>query len=291
VRFAFIRAEKAVWPVAAMCDVLDVSRSGFYAWIRRAPSARARGDAQLGEEVEAAHRLSRCAYGSPRVHRALRKGGVRVGRKRVARLMRERGLVSKRRKRFRATTNSRHGLPVAKNILKRDFSVKAPNQAWVTDVTCVWTWEGWLYLAVMIDLFSRRVVGWATSESNDAQLALSAFKKAVAERGPERGLIHHSDRGSPYASVQYREALKSIGAIASMSRKGDCWDNAVAESFFATLKGELVSHDTYVNRRVAAESIGEYIERFYNPERIHSTVGYASPIECELAHETDKRAA
>ncbi len=274
-----------------MCNVLDVSRSGFYAWLGREPSARARGDAELGEEVEKAHRQSRCAYGSPRVHRALRKGGVRISRKRVARLMRERGLVSRRRKRFRATTNSRHGLPVARNILERDFNVKVPNQAWVTDVTCVWTWEGWLYLAVMIDLFSRRVVGWATSESNDTQLALSALSKAVAERRPKRGLIHHSDRGSPYASAQYRKALKGVGAIASMSRKGDCWDNAVAESFFATLKSELVAHDTYVNRRVAAESIGEYIERFYNPERIHSTVGYASPIECELAHEMDKRAA
>lgn len=289
--FAFIQAEKGVWPIAVQCEVLEVSRSGFYAWQARKPSARQVEDARITEAVEESHKRSRETYGSPRIHRVLRSRGIRVGRKRIARLMRESGLHAKRRRRFRTTTNSKHSLPVAPNLLRRDFRATHPNQVWVTDVTCVWTWQGWLYLAVMLDLFSRKVVGWATSESNDTVLALEALNKAALRRRPPRGVIHHSDRGSPYASQQYVQKLAHLGMSPSMSRKGDCWDNAVAESFFATLKGELTDHEVYSTRLIATQSIGEFIEHFYNNERLHSTVGYVSPTVCELVYHSTTEAA
>jgi transposase InsO family protein len=282
VKFAFIHAEKARWPIEVQCEVFEVSRSGYYAWTGRPASARAVEDAALVVEIKAAHKTGRGAYGSPRVHRELRAKGRRIGKKRVERLMREEGIVARKKRRFRRTTDSNHPHPIAPNVLERDFHVELPNTAWVTDVTYVWTYEGWLYLAAILDLFSRRVVGWAASANNDRALALSALDRAIATRAPTPGMIHHSDRGSVYASADYGEALKKLGAVKSMSRKGDCWDNAVAESFFATIKGEMIDHADYLTRGAAITAIADYIDGFYNPYRRHSALDYVSPIEFEL---------
>ena len=281
-KFVFIAAEKAVYPVGVLCDVLGVSRSGYYAWSGRPEPARATSDAQLKAQIAVVHEKSRSTYGSPRVHAELRGKGVRVGKKRIERLMREDGIKARQKRRFRHTTDSNHTHPIAPNVLGRQFTVTVPNKVWVTDVTYIATDEGWLYLAAILDLFSRRVVGWATSATNDRALALDALELALRARRPAAGLLHHSDRGSPYASEDYREALHKRGLVASMSRSGDCWDNAVAESFFATLKTELVDHERYPTRAAAMASIGDYVERFYNPARLHSHLGYKSPIEFEL---------
>ena len=281
-KFAFIAAEKAFFPVSVLCDVLSVSRSGFYAWSKRPAPQRKASDAHLAAEIVAAHRRSRGTYGSPRVHAELRARGLCVSRKRVERLMRERGLEARRKRRFRRTTDSNHAMPIAPNVLGRQFETKAPNQAWVTDVTYISTAEGWLYLAAILDLFSRRVVGFAMSDQNDRALALEALERALRARRPAPGLMHHSDRGSPYASEDYRQALGQRGIVASMSRTGNCWDNAVAESFFATLKAELVDAMHYPTRDAAMASIRDYLERFYNPARRHSHLGYLSPVEFEL---------
>jgi putative transposase len=282
VKFVFIAAEKAVYPVGVLCDVLGVSRSGYYAWSGRPEPARAKSDAQLKAQIAAVHEKSRSTYGSPRVHAELRGKGVRVGKKRVERLMRDDGIKARQKRRFRLTTDSNHTHPIAPNVLARQFTVTAPNKVWVTDVTYIATDEGWLYLAAILDLFSRRVVAWATSATNDRALALDALELALRARQPAAGLLHHSDRGSPYASEDYRQALRQRGLAASMSRSGDCWDNAVAESFFATLKTELVDHESYPTRAAATVSIGDYLERFYNPARLHSHLGYKSPMEFEL---------
>lgn len=280
-KFAFI-AQEVAFPVGTMCRVLGVTRSGFYAWKKRPKPARLKTDAQLAVTVAAVHQRSRKVYGSPRVHEELKARGVCVGRKRVARLMRENGLQGRRKRRFKRTTDSQHNGPIAPNLLARDFTETAPNRAWVTDVTAIATDQGWLYLAVMLDLFSRRVVGWATSSNNDTTLALDALQTALKARRPAPGLLHHSDRGSPYASSDYRATLRAHRVRRSMSRKGDCWDNAVAESFFATLRAELVDHEHYAARYEAKLSIGDYIDNFYNVERRHSSLGYLNPIEFEL---------
>jgi len=262
--YALVDAEKANYPVTVLCDVLEVSRSGYYASKTRPPSARSKSDANLAAQIAATHNKSRKRYGSPRVHRALRKKGVRVGKKRVERLMRENGLIGRRKRRFRRTTDSNHASPIAPNVVARDFEPEAPNQVWAGDVTYIATAEGWCYLAVLLDLYSRRVVGWAMSANNDTDLALAALERALRNRHVVApGLVHHTDRGSPYASDDYRAALASRGMIASMSRKGDCWDNAVAESFFATLRAELVDDERYRSRGAAEASIGDYIESFY----------------------------
>ena len=290
-KFAFIDEEKATWPVGAMCDVLAVSRSGFYAWKARPTSPRALEDARLVVDIKAAHKAGRGNYGSPRVLRALRKQGKRVGKKRVERLMRVEGIAGKKRKKFCITTDSRHDDPIAPNGLQRHFETPVPNAVWVTDVTYVWTHEGWLYLAAILDLCSRRVVGWATSGNNDTQLALDAPARARSSRMPLLGLVHHSDRGSVYASGDYRAALKALGAVGSMSRKGDCWDNAVAESFFATIKGEALDDHDFETRAEANAAIADYIDAFYNVTRMHSTIGYVSPIEFELRLKSRREAA
>jgi putative transposase len=282
VKFAFIHTEKAQWPIEVQCEVFEVSRSGYYAWVTRRASPREVEDAALIVEIKAAHKTGRGAYGSPRVHRELRAKGRRIGRKRVERLMREEGIVARKKRRFRRTTDSNHPHPIAPNVLERNFHVELPNTAWVTDVTYVWTFEGWLYLAAILDLFSRRVVGWAASANNDRALALSALDRAIATRAPTVGMIHHSDRGSVYASADYAEALTKLGAVKSMSRRGDCWDNAVAESFFATIKGEMIDHADYLTRGAAITAIADYIDGFYNPYRRHSALDYVSPIEFEL---------
>jgi putative transposase len=281
--FELVDAEKAHYPIAVLCEALDVSRSGFYAWTRRPPSARSKADARLTVEIVATHEKSRKRYGSPRVHRALRRKGVRVGEKRVARLMRRNGLVARQKRRFRRTTDSSHTNPVAPNVVARDFEPRAPNHVWAGDVTYIATGEGWSYLAVLLDLYSRRVVGWAMSATNDTDLALAALQRAVRGRHLlPPGLVHHTDRGSPYASSDYRAALIEHAMVASMSRTGDCWDNACAETFFATLRAELVDDERYSTRRHAERSISEYIEGFYNVERLHSHLDYVSPIEFEL---------
>jgi transposase InsO family protein len=291
VKFAFIRAEKASYPIAALCRVLGVSRSGFHAWHRRPQAARVGADALLAVQVASVHKRSRSTYGSPRVHAELRAKGVRVSRKRVERLMRENGLEARRKRRFRRTTDSKHSNPIAPNVVARNFVATEPNATWVTDVTAIWTTEGWLYLAVLLDLYSRRVVAWDAGANNDTALALRALQLGLRRRRPGGGLVHHSDRGSPYASADYRAALACQGIVASMSRKGDCWDNAVAESFFATLRAELVDHEVYATHDAAVLSIGDYIDNFYNIERRHSFLGYLNPIEFELRSSSVRRVA
>lgn len=290
-KFAFIEAEKAHAPLAVLCRILGVSRSGFYAWQGREPSARSAQDARLSVQVAAIHQRSRGLYGSPRVHAELRADGVSVSRKRVARLMGEIGIESRRKRRFKATTDSNHSLPIAENILERKFEVDAPDVAWVTDITYVWTSEGWLYLAAILDLFSRRVVGFSMSESIDRSLVLDALRVAVGRRGPDAGLLHHSDRGSQYASGDYQDALRQLGVVCSMSRKGDCWDNAVAESFFATLKTELVYLRRFATRAEARAAIFDFIESFYNRRRRHSALGYLSPMEFEMKFDQEMGSA
>src|SRR5690606_25877343 len=216
-------AQEVAFPVETMCGVLNVSRSGYYAWKRRPKPAREKADAQLAAQVAAVHQRSRTTYGSPRVHAELKARGVRVGRKRIERLMRESGLEGRRKRRFKRTTDSKHDGPIAPNVLARKFDVVEPNRAWVTDVTAISTDEGWLFLAAILDLSSRRVVGWATSSNNDTVLALNALQAALTTRKPSPGLVHHSDRGSPYASDNYRAKLREHGVRRSMSRKGDCW--------------------------------------------------------------------
>lgn len=261
--------------------MLDVSRSGYYAWLRRPESKRKAEDKALSEVIKEIHKESNGEYGSPKVHGELRRRGTRCGHNRVARLMRRDGLKAKTIRKFKATTNSDHKLPVAENLLNRDFSPDAPNKAWVADITYIWTNEGWLYLAVVIDLFSRAVVGWSMSERMTRSLVIDAFTLAVMRRNPPRGLIHHSDRGSQYASNDFQTLLEKHGAICSMSRKSNCWDNAVAEAFFAILKRALVFHHQYQTRDQARQSIFDYIERFYNRKRIHSSLGYRTPFEVD----------
>ena len=236
-RYLFVRAEKAMYPVAMLCRVLEVSRSGYYAFEKRGPSKREISNRELTGQIREIHERSRRTYGSPRIHRELRAGRhQRVGRKRVARLMRFEGIVGRRRRKFCRTTDSSHGLPVAENLLNRRFEMTRPNRGWVGDVTYIRTVAGWLYLAAILDLFSRRVVGYALSRHNDAQLALEALRAALRYRVPASDLMHHTDRGSPYASGDYQAALNTRGMVCSMSRRGNCWDNAVAEAFFSTLK-------------------------------------------------------
>ncbi len=281
-RFRFIEAEKAYYPIRLLCRCLEVSRSGYYAWRTRRVSARVKQDARLKVEISASHSASRRTYGSPRILRDLREDGHRVSRKRVARLMRDLGLEGRRKRRFRATTDSQHRFPVAPNLLMRDFDVEAPNTAWVTDITYLATLEGWLYLVVILDLFSRRVVGYAMSERIDRELVLEALREALMHRPGARDLIHHSDRGSQYASHDYREALDQAGITCSMSRRGNCWDNAVAESFFGTLKMELLYELPLQTRSATRSAVVDYIETFYNVRRRHSSLDYLSPVEFEL---------
>jgi putative transposase len=281
VKFAFISAEKAQYSVSLLCSVLEVSRSGYYAWCTRPPSQRAIDDRELAEDIRNIHDSSKQRYGSPRIHEELAANDTRVGRKRVARLMKENGLNARIKRRFVKTTDSKHDFPIAPNLLQRDFTADAPNEVWVGDITYLDTREGWLYLAVLIDLYSRRVVGWAMSERIDTALAMNALNMALARRNPQRGLIHHTDRGCQYASHEYRRQLRGIGAVCSMSRKGDCWDNAVAESFFASLRKELTNRVAFLSRDAARSNVFEYIEAFYNRVRRHSTINYQSPNNFE----------
>jgi transposase InsO family protein len=265
-----------------MCRCLAVSRAGYYAWLGRPESERVRRDRELLPAIRKAHHDGRRNYGSPRVHRELRFTGIAVGRHRVARLMRANGIRGCRKRRFVATTNSNHDLPVAPNLLARKFTQNKPNVAWAADITYIATAEGWLYLAVLLDLYSRRIVGWAMDSRIDRHLAVSALQMALANR-PAVAVLHHSDRGVQYASEDYRAALTAAGMRQSMSRTGDCWDNAVAESFFGTLKTELVDGTVYPTRDAAKTAVFEWIEVFYNRRRRHSSLGYLAPVEYEEA--------
>lgn len=266
-----------------MCRVLRVSTSGFYEWLKDPDGVRGREDEEFCEQIKKIFEDSKETYGNRRIRRALRKLKKRCSRGRIRRLMLRLGLMPKRRRRFRVTTNSKHGFDVHPNLLQRDFKVSGPDQVWVSDITYIWTDEGWLFLATVIDLFSRKVVGWSMSESLSRQIAIDALEMAIAARNPAPGLIHHSDRGVQYACNDYQAIISREGMRPSMSRKGDCWDNSVAESFFSTLKKELVWRTKLASREQARREIFEFIEVFYNRQRMHSYLGYMSPVEFELA--------
>ena len=265
-----------------MCQVLGVSASGYYAWRQRRPSARQKANEAMVERIRAIHAESEATYGSPRVHAELKAQGIQCNKKRVERLMRSHCIQARQRKRRRPrTTDSRHSLPVAPNVLNREFEAEAPDQKWVTDITYIPTAEGWLYLTTVMDLYSRRIVGWSMASRYSSKLVKDALKLAVAQRQPGPGLVHHSDRGSQYASADYRVLLTAWGMVASMSRKGNCYDNAPMESFFGTLKTERVHHRRYQTRAEARRDIFHYIEVFYNRKRRHSALGYMSPDQFE----------
>lgn len=265
-----------------MCKTLRVSRSGFYAWLGRDESDRSRDDRRLTALIHGIFDESRKTYGAPRVHRTLRKRNVRCGHNRVARLMKASNLRPKTRREFRVkTTNSNHMYPIAPDLLCRDFTASGPNQAWVSDITYIPTDEGWLYLASTMDLYSRLIVGWSMSPSLKAAIVIDSMNMAIGRRSPQAGLIHHSDRGVQYASGEFRKLLDQHGIESSMSRTGNCYDNAAKESFFHTLKTELVHHEHYRTRPEARASVFDYIEAFYNRQRLHSTLDYCSPVEFE----------
>ena len=287
----FIHDHVADFPVQVMCELLGVSRGGYYAWAGRAESARAADDRTLAAEIRAAYEASRGRYGSPRVHAELRARGRRIGRKRVARLMRGMGLAARRRRRFRRTTDSRHAFPIAPNLLERNFTAEAPDRVWLADLTYIWTAQGWLYLAAVLDLYTRRVVGWAMADHLRHELTLAALDMAIVRQRPAPGLVHHADRGVQYAAHGYRARLRRHGMVCSMSRKGDCWDNAPMESFFATLKGELVEAAEYDTRDEARADLFQYIEGFYNRRRLHSGLGYLTPEQKAAAFHSAASAA
>jgi transposase InsO family protein len=283
VRFAFIRAEKANHEVSVLCRALEVSRQGFYAWLARKPCQRKLTDEVLRRRIHRAFAESGARYGAPRVQQELSAQGQSTSRKRVARLMRQEGLVARhRRRRFIHTTDSRHGFPVAPNVVNRNFTPDGPNRVWATDITYIHTRQGWLYLAVILDLYSRKVVGWSMQPGLDRRLVLDALDMAIDARRPAPGmLVHHSDRGVQYACHDYRQALADAEIAVSMSRKANCWDNAPVESFFSTLKQELVYRTTFVDHAAARAALFQYIEGFYNRRRLHSSLGYVSPVEYE----------
>jgi len=280
-KFRFIADHQETFKVGRMCTLLNVSRSGFYSWLRRPESRRSLENRALEDKIRAYHSASHGIYGSPKIHRDLADDGIKCGKNRVARIMREAGIRSRTKRKFKATTDSKHNLPVAPNLLNQEFSVQSTGQVWVADITYIHTLAGWLYLAVILDLGNRKVVGWSASSRITRQLAINALDMALGRHTPDEGLIHHSDRGSQYASADYQSALESKGIVCSMSRKGNCYDNAVAESFFQLLKTEWVNHQQYRNRDEALSSLFYYIEIFYNRKRRHSTLGYSTPQDYE----------
>jgi len=267
-----------------MCRVMKVSKSGYYEWRNRPESTRAKHNKRLLKRIETVHKASRKTYGVRRVHGQLIADGESCGRNRVARIMREFGIRSKRIKKFRVTTNSKHSYPVAENLVRRDFAVRGPNRIWASDITYIPTGEGWLYLATVMDLCTRKIVGWSMDKTMTTNLVVEALKMAIGRQRPAEGLIHHSDRGSQYASHEYQNKLKDNGMTCSMSRKGDPWDNAPAESFYSTLKTELVHDMKYQTRKEAKKGIFEYIEVFYNRMRLHSALGNKSPDAYEAEY-------
>ena len=283
-KYAFIREHSHAYPVVRLCQVLEVSSSGYYAWCDRPESPRAQQNRRLTTKIAVFHRASRGIYGSPRIHRDLVDSGEQVSVKRVARLMRMQGIQSKMARRFVITTDSKNTLAAAPDRLQRRFVVEEKNRAWVSDTTFIPTRQGWLYLAVILDLYSRQVVGWAMSDRNNARLVQDALTMAIWRRGDIKGVVVHSDQGSTYASSEYQRLLQENELLCSMSRKGECLDNAVAESFFGTLKTELVNDEDYRTKDEARRSLFEYIEMFYNRRRRHSYLGYLSPAEYEARY-------
>ena len=269
------------WSVAEMCRVFKVSRSGYYQWLKRGPSRREVENRKLDAEIKEIYDHKKGRYGSPKITQELKDRGWKVGKNRVAKRMREMGLRSVIRRKYRVTTDSKHHFPVAPNLLERNFTADGPDKVWVSDITYLATNTGWLYLTVIIDLFSRMVVGWALSSSLSHEMVVVALKRAIRRRGPTNGLVFHSDRGVQYACTGFRDELEGHGFVQSMSRRGDCWDNAVAESFFAIMKTELVYHERYEGHQDTLHSIFEYIEVFYNRQRRHSTLEYLCPAEYE----------
>jgi putative transposase len=293
-RFTFIAAHTEEFHVTTMCRVLKVKRAGYYAWVNRPPSAHAMDDAELAETIKEIHDTSRRTYGSPRVHEELKAQGQSHGEKRVARIMQEEGLRAKAPRQFRVTTDSNHAHPIAPNVLDRQFAVEdgaALDRVWVGDISYLRTREGWLYLAIVIDLSSRRVIGWAMRHTLEGALTRDALAMALTGRHPDAGVLHHSDRGSQYAAGDYRDLLTAHAMACSMSRKGNCWDNAVAESFFATLKRELADDADWATRDEARTAVFEYIEVWYNQQRRHSSLGYVSPAAFELQQEAMRELA
>ena len=282
-KYAFIKNQRRWHALTQLCAVLGVSTSGYYDWLDRPPSATQQSNQRLVAKIRCFHQASRQTYGSPRLHQDLIAAGERVSINRVARLMQSASIQSKMTKRFVITTNSKNTLVPAPDRLKRVFRTTKPNQVWVSDTTFIRTRQGWLYLAMMLDLYSRQVIGWAMSERNNTKLVMDALQMATARRTIEQAVIVHSDQGSTYASGDYQRLLKKNGMVSSMSRKGECYDNAVAESFFGTLKTELVDDEDYRTREQAKQSLFEYIEVFYNRQRRHSYLNYVSPSEYERA--------
>jgi len=280
-KFHFIRQHSRRYRVRTLCRALGVSLSGYYAWLRRPESRRGREDRRLLHQIRVIHRQSRRTYGSRRIHRELRARGIGCGKNRVARLMREDGLRAKSPRRFKVTTQSAAGRTVAPNLLNREFEVTTLDSVWAGDLTYIWTQEGWLYLAVLMDLCSRYIVGWALRERLAGQLTLDALDMALEQRQPGPGLMHHSDRGSQYTADDYQEQLRRRGFEVSMSRRGDCYDNAPLESFYATLEKDLLCDADFTTRRQARAAIFDYIEAFYNRQRRHSALDYLSPAQFE----------
>ena len=282
-KFSFIAKHRGIWPAAWMCEALGVSRGGFYAWLTRPRSARSRRDEALAVKVRAYFLASHRTYGARRVLRDIIDEGVACGLHRIERLMRLHELRARpRRRRLPPDLGERQATAIAANVLDRSFQAPAPNRKWITDFTCIWTAEGWLYVAAVLDLFSRRVVGWSMSARMTAQLVTDALTMAIWRRGKPEALLHHSDRGSQYTSEQFQRLLTDHGITCSMSRAGNVWDNAVMESFFSSLKTERTARRTYRTRDQARADVFDYVERFYNPRRRHSTLGYLSPVEFEM---------
>jgi len=286
VKYAFIERHRKTFRVERMCSVLDVSRSGYYEWRDRPESRRCQADRGLLHDIREVHLQNREAYGAYKTWRVLNARGITCGRHRVARLRRQNGIEAKRKRRFRVVTAQQYTkAPPAPNLLAQQFDVHAPNRVWVADTTYVTTGTGWIFLAVVIDLHARKVVGWSMGARQTQELVLGALNMAIEHRSPQPGLIHHTDQGSTYTSSLYHAALHEIGAIPSMSRRGNAYDNAVVESFFSTLKNELIHHRRFTTREEARSEIFEYIEIFYHRQRAHASLHYMSPVEYELAHQ------
>jgi putative transposase len=281
VKFQFIEEHRHQFPIVRMCQALDVSENGYSNWRKRGKSKRKQEDEELTERIEEAYQQHGGKYGSPRIHASLKTQGIHCGRKRVARLMREKELYARRKRRKARTTNSQHAFPPAPNLLQRDFSADAPDKKWVADITFIETQEGWLYLSGVLETYSRKIVGWAMDQAHDATLVETALQMALVARQPAADLIHHSDRGSGYASHRYQALLQRYGIRARMSKTGDCYDNAMMESFWSTLKEEGCGNRRFATRREAKAAIFAYIEVYYNRRRIHSSLGYMSPVDYE----------